>query len=100
MKALVGAFNKQKALVGASLGTVKLREFSLAALLSCDHGPDIVDVELVAGVVVLVHGGLGDGVGLHALRQLQRQVGVTQHHLELRQAALEQAETKFSRFQL
>ena len=95
MKALVGAFNNKKVLVGvfSSTGTVECCEVLLAALVSCDHGPDVVDVELVAGVVVLVHGGLGDGVGLHTLRQLQRQVGVTQHHLELRQAALEQAET-------
>ena len=58
-------------------------EVLLPALVSCDHGPDVVNVELVVGVVVLVHGGLGDGVCLHALRQLQRQVGVPQHHLEL-----------------
>ena len=34
MKVLVGAFNKKKALVGPSLGSVKLREASLTALIS------------------------------------------------------------------
>ena len=34
VKALVGAFNKEKALVGAFYGTVKFREGSLTALLT------------------------------------------------------------------
>ena len=52
MKALVGALNKEKALVGAFCGTVQLHEGLLTALIIylADHRWDIVILPLIGGM--------------------------------------------------